>query len=209
MSLTVLDHALVATRLATMRAKSTPPTAFRAATRQLGALLAWEMTRTLPRVPVAVETPLEEMVVETLDESRVVLISILRAGNGLVDGMLDTLPAARVGHLGLARDPVTLAAHEYYAKLPESIDSCDVLVADPMLATAHSAIAAIHRVKASAKPRSISFGCVLAAPEGVAALEQAHPEVPIWTAALDRELNHHGYILPGLGDAGDRLYGTR
>jgi uracil phosphoribosyltransferase len=155
-----------------------------------------------------VETPLESMTIDVLDEHRIVLISILRAGNGLVDGLLDVLPAARIGHLGLARDPRTLEPSEYYAKLPKDLDGCDIFVADPMLATAGSAIASIDKIKAHGEPRSIRYGCVLAAPEGVAALQRAHPDVPIWTTALDRELNDHGYIVPGLGDAGDRLYGT-
>jgi uracil phosphoribosyltransferase len=204
-----LDHAILSTRLATLRSVATPPSIFRAITRQIGALLAWEMTRDLPTRLVEVQTPLELMGIEAADEERIVLVSILRAGNVLVDGMLDALPAARVGHLGLARDPATLEAREYYAKLPERLEGCDVLVADPMLATANSAIAAIDTIKAAAPTRTIRFGCLLAAPEGLRALRAAHPDVHIWAAAVDRELNDHGYILPGLGDAGDRLYGTR
>lgn len=204
-----LEHAILSTRLATLRSVTTPPSAFRAITRQIGALLAWEMTRDLPTRPVEVQTPLETVAIAAADEERIVLVSILRAGNVLVDGMLDALPGARVGHLGLARDPATLAAREYYVKLPERLEGCDVLVADPMLATANSAIAAIDTIKAAAPTRMIRFGCLLAAPEGLRALRAAHPDVSIWAAAVDRELNDHGYILPGLGDAGDRLYGTR
>lgn len=205
----VLDHPLVTTRLATLRDRTTPPAVFRATTRQLGELLGWEMTRGLPTVRRTIETPLETIEADVVDESQVVLVSILRAGNGLIDGMLDTLPGARVGHLGLARDPKTLTALEYYAKLPEGMDGSDVLVGDPMLATANSAIACLDFIKRHTRPRSLRFGCVLAAPEGIRALRTAHPDVAVWATALDRELNDHGYILPGLGDAGDRLYGTR
>lgn len=206
--LLVLDHPLLGNRLATLRDVGTATPAFRAATRQIGGLLAWEMTRGLPTLQATVQTPLEAMSIELVDERKVVIVSILRAGNALVDGMLDVVPGARVGHLGLARDPETLEAREYYAKLPPDLDDCVVLVADPMLATANTAVAAIHRIRALASPRVIRFGCLLAAPEGVRALRAAHPEVAIFTAALDRQLNDHGYIMPGLGDAGDRIYGT-
>jgi uracil phosphoribosyltransferase len=155
-----------------------------------------------------IETPLETMQSPVIDGKKLVLVSILRAGNGLLDGMLSVVPGARVGHIGLYRDPATLQAVQYYFKMPSQMEDRDVVVVDPMLATGNSAIAAIDRVKAL-KPRSIKFVCLLTCPEGIAALSKAHPGLPIYTAAVDRQLNDHGYILPGLGDAGDRIYGTK
>jgi uracil phosphoribosyltransferase len=154
------------------------------------------------------ETPLEKTRVKVIDGKKLVFVSILRAGNGILDGMLSVVPGARVGHIGLYRDPKTLTAVEYYFKLPESVAQRDLIVVDPMLATGNSAIAAVERLK-ELNPKSIKFVCLLTCPEGVAALQKAHPDVPIYTAAIDRQLNEHGYILPGLGDAGDRMFGTK
>ena len=171
-------------------------------------LMAYEVTRDMPTQPIEIETPLERMTGSVIDGKKLVLASILRAGTGILDGMLTVVPGARVGHIGLYRDPATLQAVEYYFKMPDLMQERDVIVVDPMLATGHSAVAAIARVK-TLQPRSIKFLCLLAAPEGVAALHAAHPDVPLFTAAIDRELNDHGYILPGLGDAGDRIFGTQ
>ncbi|MEO1845897.1 MAG: uracil phosphoribosyltransferase, partial [Pseudomonadota bacterium] len=169
---------------------------------------AYEVTRDLPTELREVETPLETMQAPMLSGKKLCFVSVLRAGNGLLDGMLDLIPSARVGHIGMYRDPDTLEAIEYYYKVPVDISERQVIVVDPMLATANSVSAAITRLKKD-KPKQIKFVCLLAAPEGVAAFAQAHPDVPVYTAALDRQLNDHGYILPGLGDAGDRIYGTR
>ena len=166
------------------------------------------MTRDLPLAQTEVETPLETMQAPILAGKKLCFISVLRAGNGLLEGMLDLLPSARVGHVGLYRDPETLEAVEYYYKVPQDIGERLVIVVDPMLATANSGIAAVDRLKQGGA-RQIKFVCLLAAPEGVEAFSAAHPDVPLYTAALDRQLNDHGYILPGLGDAGDRIYGTR
>jgi uracil phosphoribosyltransferase len=157
---------------------------------------------------VDIETPLEAMQAPMIDGKKLVFVSILRAGNGILEGMLSVVPGARVGHIGLYRDPQTLQAVEYYFKMPQDMQARDVLVVDPMLATGNSAAAAISRLK-QLKPRSIKFVCLLTCPEGIAALQKAHPDVPIFTAAIDRQLNEHGYILPGLGDAGDRIFGTQ
>ena len=206
--LTIVDHPLVQHKLTLMRRKATPTAEFRLLAREVALLLGYEITRGLPLTDIAVETPLEAMQASVLKGKKLCLISILRAGNGLLDGMLDLIPSARVGHIGLYRNPETLQPVEYYYKVPEDIGERPVVVVDPMLATANSAVAAIDRIKRD-KPRDIKFGCLLAAPEGVKRLQEAHPDVPIFTAAVDRELNDHGYILPGLGDAGDRIYGTR
>ena len=171
-------------------------------------LMAYEVTRDMATQDVQIETPLETMTAQVIDGKKLVLVSILRAGNGILDGVLSVVPGARVGHIGLYRDPKTLKAVEYYFKMPRDMHERDVVVVDPMLATGNSAIAAIDRLKVL-KPKSIKFLCLLTCPEGIAALTQAHPDVPIYTAAIDRELNDHGYILPGLGDAGDRIYGTQ
>jgi uracil phosphoribosyltransferase len=204
----VIDHPLVQHKLTLMRQKDRSTSSFRRLMNEIAMLIAYELTRELPVRKVEIETPLERMQAPMIDGKKVVFVPILRAGHGLLDGMLDVVPGARVGHVGLYRDPVTLNAVEYYCKLPRNLADRDVIVLDPMLATGHSAIAAVDRVR-QAGARSIRFACLLAAPEGLAAFQRHHPQVPVFTAAIDRELNDHGYILPGLGDAGDRLYGTR
>ena len=162
----------------------------------------------MPMQEIEIETPLETMKAKVIDGKKLVLVSILRAGNGILEGMLSVVPGARVGHIGLYRDPKTLTAVEYYFKMPSEMQDRDIVVVDPMLATGNSAIAAVERMK-EMSPKSIKFVCLLACPEGIKALQTAHPDVPIYTAAIDRELNSHGYILPGLGDAGDRIFGTK
>ena len=204
----VVDHPLVQHKLALMRRKETKTAEFRQLLREISLLLAYEVMRDLPLTEVEVETPLSHMMAPKLAGKKMVLISILRAGNGLLEGMLDLVPSARVGHVGLYRDPETLVAVEYYFKVPEALGERLVIVVDPMLATGNSAAAALSRIK-DAGARTIKFVCLLAAPEGVAALQEAHPDVPIFTAAIDDHLNDHGYIVPGLGDAGDRIYGTK
>lgn len=206
--LTVVDHPLVQHKLTLMRRKETSTTEFRQLVREVALLLCYEITRNLPLQPTSIETPLETMEASMLAGKKLCIISILRAGNGLLDGMLDLIPSARVGHIGLYRDPRTLEPVEYYYKVPGDISERPVLVVDPMLATANSAVAAVNRIKESG-PTDIKMACLLAAPEGVRTFHAAHPDVPVFTAAVDRELNDHGYILPGLGDAGDRIYGTR
>ena len=171
-------------------------------------LMAYEVTRDMPTQDVEIETPLEKMTGSMIDGKKLVLVSILRAGTGILDGMLTVVPGARVGHIGLYRDPKTLQAVEYYFKMPQDMHERDVVVVDPMLATGNSAVAAVTRIKAC-KPKSIKFLCLLTCPEGIATMHKAHPDVPIYTAAIDRQLNDHGYILPGLGDAGDRIFGTQ
>ncbi len=205
---TVVDHPLVQHKLALMRRKETATAAFRQLLREISLLLAYEVTRDLPLTKVSIETPLARMEAPKLEGKKMVLISILRAGNGLLEGMLDLVPSARVGHIGLYRDPETLVAVEYYFKVPEGLEERLVIVVDPMLATGNSAAAALSRIKV-AGARTIKYVCLLAAPEGITALSEAHPDVPIYTAAIDDHLNDHGYIMPGLGDAGDRLYGTK
>jgi len=174
---------------------------------EVSQLLAYEITRDMPLQLIDIETPLMKMRAPVLAGKKIVLVSVLRAGNGLLDDMLQILPSARVGHVGLYRDPKTLEAVEYYFKVPKEMQDRDVVVVDPMLATGHSAIAAVSRVKATG-PRAIKFACLLAAPEGIATFTKAHPDVDVYTPAIDERLNDHGYILPGLGDAGDRIYGT-
>ena len=169
--------------------------------------MAYEVTRKLPVHEVTIETPIAQMKAPVVPEEKIVFISILRAGNGMLDGMLDIIPRARVGHIGLFRDPKTLHPVEYYFKVPEGIAECDVIVVDPMLATGNSAIAAMTKIK-QLKPKSLTFVCLLSAPEGVAAFQKAHPEVPMFTAAIDQKLNDHSYIVPGLGDAGDKIFGS-
>ena len=204
----VIDHPLVQHKLTLMRRVDTPTAKFRALLREIALLLGYEVTRDLALTEEAIETPLESMTAPVLAGKKLVLVSILRAGNGLLEGMLDLMPAARVGHIGLYRDPVTLMAIEYYFKVPEDLDDREVIAVDPMLATAHSAIAAVHRLK-EAGARSIKLVCLVAAPEGLEAFDREHPDVPVYTAAVDERLDDHGYIRPGLGDAGDRLYGTK
>ena len=204
----VIDHPLVQHKLTLMRRRDTPTAKFRALLREIALLLGYEVTRDLALTEERIETPLEPMTAPVLAGKKLVLVSILRAGNGLLEGMLDLIPAARVGHIGLYRDPHTLMAIEYYFKVPENLDDREVIAVDPMLATAHSAIAAVHRLK-EAGARSVRLVCVVAAPEGLEAFGRDHPDVPVYTAAVDERLDDHGYIRPGLGDAGDRLYGTK
>jgi len=204
----VLDHPLVQHKLTLMRRKDASTNSFRRLLNELSMLMAYEVTRDMPMQEIEVETPLETMTSKVIDGKKLVLVSILRAGNGILEGMLTVVPGARVGHIGLYRDPKTLTAVEYYFKMPSEMQDRDIIVVDPMLATGNSAIAAVERMK-ELSPKSIKFVCLLACPEGVKALQTAHPDVPIYTAAIDRELNSHGYILPGLGDAGDRIFGTK
>ncbi|HUB46642.1 MAG TPA: uracil phosphoribosyltransferase [Acetobacteraceae bacterium] len=204
----VLDHPLVQHKLTLLRRKDTSTAAFRLLTRELSMLMAYELTRGLPLQNVPIETPLETTEAPLLSGKKLCLVSILRAGNGMLDGMLDLLPSARVGHIGLYRDPDTLQPVQYYFKMPEDVAERFCIVLDPMLATGGSIAAAISRLK-QAGVSQISVASLLAAPEGVARLSTAHPDVPIYAAGLDRQLDSHGYIRPGLGDAGDRLYGTK
>jgi len=203
-----IRHPLVQHKLGLMRKKDTSTSEFRSLLAEISMLLAYEVTRDLPTHEVPADTPVAPTTIRLLDGKKIVLVSILRAGNGLLDGMLRILPSARVGHVGLYRDPATLQAVEYYFKLPHEMAERDVVLLDPMLATGNSAIAAVTRVRAT-HPRSIRFVCLLTCPEGLAAFHRAHPDVPVYTAAIDSHLNEHGYIVPGLGDAGDRLFGTR
>ena len=207
MNVTVVDHPLIQHKLSLMRRKETPTVIFRQLVNEVAILLGYEVTRDLELTTREIETPLESMQAPVLAGRKPCFISILRAGNGLLDGMLSLMPSARVGHVGLYRDPATLVAVEYYFKVPKDIGDRLAIVVDPMLATANSAIAAVERLKEGGA-RKLRFLCILAAPEGVKAFNQAHPDVELFTAAIDRELNDHGYILPGLGDAGDRIYGT-
>ena len=204
----VIDHPLVQHKLTLMRRKDASTNSFRRLLNELSSLMAYEVTRDLPMQDIEVETPLETMTSKVIDGKKVVLVSILRAGNGILEGMLTVVPGARVGHIGLYRDPKTLTAVEYYFKMPSEMQDRDIIVVDPMLATGNSAVAAIERLKVL-NPKSIKFVCLLTCPEGVKTMQAAHPDVPIYTAAIDRELNDHGYILPGLGDAGDRIFGTK
>jgi uracil phosphoribosyltransferase len=205
---TVVAHPLVAHKLTIMRKKETSTKSFRQLLREISLLLAYEATRELELMTVEIETPLTTMQAPTLAGKKLVFAPILRAGMGLLEGMLELVPSARVAHVGLYRDPKTLVAVEYYFKAPEDLGDRTVIVLDPMLATANSATAAIERLK-EAGARDLRFVCLLAAPEGIAKLRAEHPDVPIFTAAVDERLNDHGYIVPGLGDAGDRIYGTK
>ena len=204
----LIDHPLVQHKLTLMRKKEASTNSFRRLLNELSMLMAYEVTRDMATQDVEIETPLEKMTAKMIDGKKLVLVSILRAGTGILDGMLTVVPGARVGHIGLYRDPKTLKAVEYYFKMPQDMQERDVVVVDPMLATGNSAVAAIDRVKVL-KPKSIKFLCLLTCPEGIATMKKAHPDVPIYTAAIDRQLNDHGYILPGLGDAGDRIFGTQ
>lgn len=204
----VIDHPLVQHKLTLMRKKEASTNSFRRLLNELATLMTYEVTRDVPMQDVEIETPMEKMTARVIDGKKLVFVSILRAGTGILDGMLGVVPGARVGHIGLYRDPKTLTAVEYYFKMPQEMHERDVVVVDPMLATGNSAIAAVERLK-ELKPKSIKFVCLLTCPEGVAAMQKAHPDVPIYTAAIDRELNEDGYILPGLGDAGDRIFGTK
>jgi uracil phosphoribosyltransferase len=206
--LTVVTHPLVQHKLTLMREKDTSTASFRRLLREISHLLAYEVTRELPMTTRRIETPLCEMDAPTIEGKKLALISILRAGNGLLDGILDLVPAARVGFIGLYRDPETLQPVQYYCKVPSELEDRVTIVVDPMLATGNSSVAAIDLLKEKGA-RHIRFLCLLAAPEGIRRMEEAHPDVPIVTAAVDSHLNDHGYIVPGLGDAGDRMFGTK
>ena len=207
-TLHLISHPLVQHKLTLMRQKDASTNSFRRLLDELSTLMAYEVSRDMPLQDVEIETPLETMTGQVIDGKKLVLVSILRAGDGFLDGMLRVVPGARVGHIGLYRDPATLQPVEYYFKMPSEMSERDVVVVDPMLATGNSAAAAVARIK-QLNPKSIKFVCLLAAPEGVAVMQAAHPDVDIYTAAVDRCLNDHGYILPGLGDAGDRIFGTK
>jgi uracil phosphoribosyltransferase len=195
-------------KLTLMRRKDTSTKSFRQLVQEVSAMLAYEITRDMPTQLVEIETPLEAMMSPVIDGKKIVLASILRAGNGFLDGMLNVIPSARVGHIGLYRDPDTLQPVEYYFKMPQDMHERDVIVLDPMLATGNSAVAAVDRLKQT-KPRSIRFACLVTCPQGIKTFHDRHPDVPIYTPAVDRGLNSHGYIVPGLGDAGDRIFGTK
>ncbi len=204
----VIKHPLVQHKLTLLRQKDLGTGSFRALVSEISMLLAYEVTRDLPLVETEVETPMAKAKGALLEGKKIVIIPVLRAGLGIVDGMLRILPSARVGHIGLYRDPDTLGAVEYYYKMPNEMGDRDVIVVDPMLATGNSAVAALDRVK-GAGPKSVKLVCLVASPEGVANFHESHPDVPIYTAAVDDHLDQHGYIVPGLGDAGDRLFGTK
>ena len=204
----LVDHPLVQHKLTLMRKKDASTNSFRRLLGELSSLMAYEVSRDMVLQDVVIETPLETMTAKMIDGKKLVFVSILRAGNGILDGVLSVVPGARVGHIGLYRDPNTLQAVEYYFKMPKNMEERDIVVVDPMLATGNSAAAAVTRLKAC-NPKSIKFLCLLTCPEGINAMYKAHPDVPVYTAAIDRELNSHGYILPGLGDAGDRIFGTQ
>ena len=204
----VFDHPLVQHKLTLLRKKETSTTSFRRLLNEIGSLMAYEVTREMPMHEVEIETPLEKMTGRLIDGKKLVFVPILRAGTGLLDGFLAVVPGARVGHIGLYRDPKTLVAVEYYFKAPEDVADRLVLVLDPMLATGNSAVAAVDRLKETS-PRSVRLVCLVSCPEGIRTFQKAHPDVPIYTAAIDRQLNDHGYIEPGLGDAGDRIFGTK
>jgi len=206
--LTVVDHPLVQHKLSLMRDKETSTASFRRLLREISHLLAYEVTRELEMTTRRIETPLKTIDAPVLEGKKLALISILRAGNGLLDGILDLIPAARVGFIGLYRDEETLQPVQYYFKVPENLEDRVVIAVDPMLATGNSSVAAIDLLK-EAGAKNIRFLCLLAAPEGIARMRDAHPDVPIVTASVDEKLNEHGYIVPGLGDAGDRMFGTK
>lgn len=207
-NLTVVAHPLIQHKLTLMREKNTSSAVFRQLLREISTLLTYEVLRDVPLTTKRIETPLQEMEAPVIAGKKLAFISILRAGNGLLDGMLDLVPMARVGHIGIYRDHETLEPVEYYLKVPSEFGDRQVIAVDPMLATANSATAAIERLK-EVGAKDIKFVCLLAAPEGIEALSKAHPDVPIFTAAIDSHLNEKGYIVPGLGDAGDRIYGTK
>ena len=207
-NLTVVEHPLVQHKLTIMRDKTTSTAKFRQLLREISMLLAYEVTRNLEMTTARIETPLQPMEAPVIAGRKMALVSILRAGNGLLDGILELVPSARVGFIGLYRDPETLRPVQYYCKLPSELDERVVIVVDPMLATGNSSAAAVDLLK-QAGAKNIRFLCLLAAPEGVKRMQEAHPDVPIVTTAVDDHLNDHGYIVPGLGDAGDRMFGTK
>jgi uracil phosphoribosyltransferase len=208
MAVTVVAHPLIRHKLTLMRRKETSTVNFRALLSEISMLLAYEALRDIKLTEEEIETPLTKIKAPVVDGKKLVLVAIMRAGAGIVDGMLKIVPNARVGHIGLFRDPKTLQPVEYFYKVPNDLSDRDVIVCDPMLATGNSAVAAVERVKKS-KPASLRFVCLLACPEGIATFEKGHPDVHVYTAAIDERLNDHGYIVPGLGDAGDRLFGTK
>lgn len=203
-----IDHPLIQHKLTLMRQKDRSTNSFRRLLNEISMLMAYEVTREMPTQLIDIETPLERMQSPVIDGKKTVFVSIMRAGAGFLDGMLNVVPGARIGHIGLYRDPKTLVAVEYYFKMPADMHERDAIVLDPMLATGNSAVAAVERLKET-NPKSIRFVCLLAAPEGLANFHASHPDVPVYVAAVDRALNEHGYIVPGLGDAGDRLFGTK
>ncbi|MDD2875765.1 MAG: uracil phosphoribosyltransferase [Acidiphilium sp.] len=205
---TVVDHPLVEHKLTLLRSMATPTGDFRRLAREISLLMGYEVLRDLPLQPIDIQTPMEPMTARQVSGKKLCFISILRAGDGILDGLIDLVPSARIGHIGLYRDPVSHQPIEYYFKVPEDMTERLTVVVDPMLATGHSAVAAVTRLK-RAGAVAIKFVCLIAAPEGVAVLRAAHPDVAIFTAAIDRELDEHAYIRPGLGDAGDRLFGTK
>ena len=204
----VVDHPMIQHKLTLMRRTKTAANEFRLLLREISMLLAYEVTRDMKLEMIEIETPLTRMMAPVVAGKKLCLVSVLRAGGGILEGMLEILPAARVGHIGLYRDPVSLEAVEYYLKLPRDISERTAIVVDPMLATGNSAAAAVAQVKA-AGCQSIKFVCLIAAPEGLAVFHDAHPDVPVYAASVDSHLNDHGYIVPGLGDAGDRIFGTK
>lgn len=204
----VIHHPLVQHKLTLMRREETSTAEFRRLMKEISFLLGYEVTRDLQLKQEPIQTPLAPMNAPMLaSDKKLVIVSILRAGQGLLDGMLDLIPAARVGHIGLYRDPKTLIPIEYYFKVPHSTEQRDMLIVDPMVATGRTAVAAVDRLKQTA-PMSLKFVCLLASPDGIIYFHECHPDVPLYTASIDEHLNDHGYILPGLGDAGDRLFGT-
>jgi uracil phosphoribosyltransferase len=204
----LIDHPLVQHKITLMRRKDASTNSFRRLVHETSVLMAYEVLREVATHEVEVETPMERTSGRVIDGKKLVFVSILRAGTGILEGMLEVVPSARVGHIGLYRDPKTLGAVEYYFKMPGDLRERDVVVVDPMLATGNSAVAAVERLREH-DPNSIKFVCLVTCPEGIAAMNDAHPEVPIYTAAIDRRLDEHGYILPGLGDVGDRIFGTK
>ena len=207
-NLTLIDHPLVQHKLTLMRKKEASTSSFRRLLNELAGLMIYEVCRDMTLQDIEIETPLEKTTGKVIDGKKLVFASVLRAGNGILDGVLSVVPGARVGHVGLYRDPKTLQAVEYYFKMPSNMEERDVVVVDPMLATGNSAAAAVARLKAC-NPKSIKFLCLLTCPEGINTLYKEHPDVRVYTAAIDRGLNDHGYIMPGLGDAGDRIFGTQ
>jgi uracil phosphoribosyltransferase len=204
----LVDHPLVQHKITLMRRKDASTNTFRRLVHEVSALMAYEVLRDVALHEVEVDTPMEPTTGMVVDGKKLVFVSVLRAGTGILDGMLDVVPSARVGHIGLYREPRTLVTVEYYFKMPGDLAERDVVVLDPLLATGNSAVAAVDRVR-EGRPKSVKFVCLVTCPEGIAAMTQAHPDVPIYTAAIDRELDGNGYILPGLGDVGDRIFGTK